>query len=122
MPEVSEVNVNGAGVPADQNTQKNQSDQASGLSDREYVLDDLAELQSARVHEGEQNDQQHADKLRRRERNRVTRSDADRCDDIVVDGNLRPKDAEKFCEANRDRRNRPGLNYEEECPAIKKTP
>src|SRR5205085_3090691 len=122
MPEIFEVDVNGIGVPTNQNAQKNQSDQASGFRDREHVLNNLAKLQSARIHEGEQHDKQNADKLRGGKGDRVTRSDSDRSDDIVVDGSLRPKDAEKLCEPDRDRRDGPRLNHEEERPAIEKAP
>src|SRR5713226_525609 len=47
---------------------------------------------------------------------------SDRCDNVVIDGNLRPNDTEKLCEADRDSRNGAGLNNEEKCPAVEKTP
>src|SRR6266496_1562267 len=84
MPEIAKIQMHGIGIPAQEHAQQNQSDQAAGLGNRENILHQLAEPQSARVHEGQQDDHQHADKLGRRQRDRVTGRDADGRHDVVI--------------------------------------
>ena len=66
-PEVAEVRCARARLQTDDDAEHDQRDQRAGLRCREDVLDELAKLQAARVHERQQRDHGQPDELRGRE-------------------------------------------------------
>ena len=92
------------GVPAEQQADEDQADERAGLGGREDVLDDASVLEAARVGPGQQRDQQDADELRRRQRQRVAGREVNRRDQVVVVGDPRHEHAEVAREADGRRR------------------
>ena len=64
MPEVSKVDVHCVGVPTNQNPKNDQRYQTACFGNGENILDQLAKLQTARVHERQQRDHDDPHKLR----------------------------------------------------------
>jgi hypothetical protein len=117
-PEVGEVGADRVGVPADQDAEHDERDERTGLGGGEDVLHQLAELEPARVHEGEERDHEHGDQLRGRQRDGVLAPEMDRLDQVPVQAHRRHQHPEVLGEPDRDRRDGAGLDHDEQRPAV----
>ena len=84
-------------------------------------MDELAEIQAARVHECQQRDHRQADELCCGERERIA-AKTDRFDEIVRLRHPRDQNTGVTRKPDSDRRDCAGLYNEKERPAVEKTP
>ena len=122
-PELAEVVGDRVVVPAEEQCRRAISPtQRAGFRRGENVLDDLAVFEPARVRPRQQRDEQDADELRRRQRERVAGAEVHRRHQVVILGDPRPQHAEVTREADRHGRDRAGLDDQEQRPAVEEPP
>src|SRR5882762_8627748 len=118
-------------VPAQKDSEKNQSQQRRNFCGGKNVLNDSARLHSENIDDRERNHHEDGDEVLRVQSNIDAAqnhwSDGELrhfpdVDDPITGGNRRPEDPQEFAECHADRSDRSRLNHEKQSPAVEKTP
>ncbi len=107
---------------AKQQANEDEREQGQRLGGGEDVLDELADLQAARVDEGQQHDDENGGELLGREAHGVVGGEIDRRDDPGRRRDGRREDAEVAGERDGDGGDGAGLDDQEQRPAVEESP
>src|ERR1700674_1557487 len=132
VPEVcAEIRGDRLRVPAKKNSEEYQSDERRNFCGSEDVLDDSSRLHAENIDDRERDHYQDGGEILRVQSNihAAEHHGADLklwhfpdVDNPIARRNCRPEDPEKFAERHAHGSDCPGLNHEEQSPAVEKTP